>query len=357
MDGGVRSGVDIFKALALGARGVLIGRPWAGAGRRRGEGRRRPAEDVPGGASRRHGAERRHQDRADPAAPSRRRGQIQFNLKKERCATTPRGGTDERRAVSCADPGQLRRRGLFRRIRVPRRCISSRRWICVPRACARVLCLFEGVATGAADGDGAHAGQARHDPAAPRPRPRQRPREPAQRPTRLNAGRQRGRRPRDCSSQGMTRRSTSDIAGFARPVSSWSRTRAPRAKCGRRGGVRFRRPGRSRAALATLILPADTAWNPGRGRRGTARRHRAPATVGAEAIERVAPPAVSMAKRTALLMRGRASLAPDWRLRGGSGARRASACCATPCRRIQNSAPACGGRTHPLFRRVRSSRS
>lgn len=36
LDGGVRSGTDIFKALALGARGVLIGRPWvwalAGAG-------------------------------------------------------------------------------------------------------------------------------------------------------------------------------------------------------------------------------------------------------------------------------------------------------------------------------------
>jgi L-lactate dehydrogenase (cytochrome) len=28
VDGGARSGVDIFKALALGARGVLIGRPW-----------------------------------------------------------------------------------------------------------------------------------------------------------------------------------------------------------------------------------------------------------------------------------------------------------------------------------------
>jgi L-lactate dehydrogenase (cytochrome) len=38
LDGGVRSGADIFKALALGARGVLIGRPWvwalAGAGER-----------------------------------------------------------------------------------------------------------------------------------------------------------------------------------------------------------------------------------------------------------------------------------------------------------------------------------
>lgn len=36
MDGGVRSGLDVFKAVALGANGVLIGRPWvwamAGAG-------------------------------------------------------------------------------------------------------------------------------------------------------------------------------------------------------------------------------------------------------------------------------------------------------------------------------------
>jgi len=31
MDGGVRSGIDVIKAVALGARGVLIGRPWVWA--------------------------------------------------------------------------------------------------------------------------------------------------------------------------------------------------------------------------------------------------------------------------------------------------------------------------------------
>ena len=37
MDGGVRNGADVVKALALGARGVLIGRPWVWAVAARGE--------------------------------------------------------------------------------------------------------------------------------------------------------------------------------------------------------------------------------------------------------------------------------------------------------------------------------
>jgi L-lactate dehydrogenase (cytochrome) len=37
MDGGVRSGTDVVKALALGARGVMIGRPWVWAMSARGE--------------------------------------------------------------------------------------------------------------------------------------------------------------------------------------------------------------------------------------------------------------------------------------------------------------------------------
>jgi len=37
LDGGVRNGIDVVKALALGARGVLIGRPWIWAVAARGE--------------------------------------------------------------------------------------------------------------------------------------------------------------------------------------------------------------------------------------------------------------------------------------------------------------------------------
>jgi len=46
LDGGVRSGIDIVKALALGARGVLIGRPWIWAVAARGEQGLRDLLDV-----------------------------------------------------------------------------------------------------------------------------------------------------------------------------------------------------------------------------------------------------------------------------------------------------------------------
>jgi L-lactate dehydrogenase (cytochrome) len=37
MDGGVRSGLDVFRARAMGADGVMIGRPWAYAVAAQGE--------------------------------------------------------------------------------------------------------------------------------------------------------------------------------------------------------------------------------------------------------------------------------------------------------------------------------
>jgi len=37
VDGGIRSGLDVVKALAVGARACLIGRPWAYAVAARGE--------------------------------------------------------------------------------------------------------------------------------------------------------------------------------------------------------------------------------------------------------------------------------------------------------------------------------
>jgi L-lactate dehydrogenase (cytochrome) len=37
MDGGVRSGTDVVKAVALGAKSVMIGRPWVWAIAARGE--------------------------------------------------------------------------------------------------------------------------------------------------------------------------------------------------------------------------------------------------------------------------------------------------------------------------------
>jgi acetolactate synthase-1/2/3 large subunit len=166
-----------------------------------------------------------------------------------------------------------------------------------------VLCLFEGVATGAADGYGRMAGK------------------PAAVLLHLGPGLANG-----LANLHNARRAstpivnvvgdhatyhlqydaplTSDIVGFARPVSSWicesksARTvgadaaRAVQAACSAPGGV------------ATLILPADTAWN--------AASHAAPplprigpATAPQAAIDEAAE-LLRNGKRSALLLRGRA---------------------------------------------------
>ena len=166
-----------------------------------------------------------------------------------------------------------------------------------------ILCLFEGVATGAADGYGRMAGK------------------PAAVLLHLGPGLANG-----LANLHNARRAatpivnivgdhatyhlqydaplTSDIVGFARPVSSWicesksARTvgadaaRAVQAACAAPGGV------------ATLILPADTAWNE--------------ASHAAEPLPQIGPSVASAAaideaakllrngKRTALLLRGKA---------------------------------------------------
>ena len=60
-DSGVRSGADAFKALALGAQAVLVGRPWVyGLALAGADGVRAVMEHVLGRARPDHGAGRRH---------------------------------------------------------------------------------------------------------------------------------------------------------------------------------------------------------------------------------------------------------------------------------------------------------
>ncbi|HMO46464.1 MAG TPA: acetolactate synthase large subunit [Rubrivivax sp.] len=164
-----------------------------------------------------------------------------------------------------------------------------------------VLCLFEGVVTGAADGYGRIAGK------------------PAATLLHLGPGLANGLANLHNARRAATpivnvvgdHASThaqydaplaSDIAGFARPVSSWihSSTSALTVAADAARAVQAARaaPG----GIATLILPADTAWN--------AAEHAAPplpdiapAAVSAEAVEGIAR-RLGNGKRTALLLRG-----------------------------------------------------
>jgi len=56
---------------------------------------------------------------------------------------------------------------------------------------------------------------------------------------------------------------TSDIEGIARPVSDWIRTSTSSADVGRDGAASVAAARVAPGRVATLILPGDTAWNPG----------------------------------------------------------------------------------------------
>lgn len=127
-----------------------------------------------------------------------------------------------------------------------------------------VLCLFEGVATGAADGYARMSGR------------------PAATLLHLGPGLANGlanlhnaRRAEspvinivgDHASYHLQYDAplTSDIAGFARPVSHWIH-RSPSSQAVAADGARAVQAARSAPGkIATLILPADTAWNPADG--------------------------------------------------------------------------------------------
>jgi acetolactate synthase-1/2/3 large subunit len=115
----------------------------------------------------------------------------------------------------------------------------------------------------------------------------------------------------------------SDVAGFARPVSGWvhaSMSSSDVAADGARAvAAALAPPGQ----IATLILPADTAWNPAEGPAPALPRPQ-PAAVSDAAVDRAAK-ALRSGKTAAILMRG-AALQPEGlglagRIAGATGAR------------------------------------
>ena len=166
-----------------------------------------------------------------------------------------------------------------------------------------VLCLFEGVATGAADGYGRMAGK------------------PAAVLLHLGPGLANG-----LANLHNARRAatpivnvvgdhatyhlqydaplTSDIVGFARPVSTWiCESRSARSVAGdaaRAVQAAMTAPG----GIATLILPADTAWEAASHAVGPLPTQ-GPAPVAGAAVDAVAA-LLRNGKRSALLLRGRA---------------------------------------------------
>ncbi|MFO1187954.1 MAG: acetolactate synthase large subunit [Alphaproteobacteria bacterium] len=164
-----------------------------------------------------------------------------------------------------------------------------------------VLCLFEGVATGAADGYARltgmpaatllHLGPGLANGLANLHNAR-RARVPVVNVVGEHAG----------YHKALDAPLTSDIEGFARPVSGWIRTSRSTEEVGADAAAAVAASLSAPGQVATLILPADTAWTEG-GRIG---EPIAPTKARAVARERVAEVAAALktAKRLAFLLNG-----------------------------------------------------
>jgi len=116
---------------------------------------------------------------------------------------------------------------------------------------------------------------------------------------------------------------TSDIKGFARPVSDWIHSSGSALTVGADAARAVQASREGAGQIATLILPADTAWSQADGVASPLPVPR-PALVGADTIERVAALAQS-GVRTAFLLRGKAlqgrGLAAAGKIAAKTGAR------------------------------------
>ena len=94
----------------------------------------------------------------------------------------------------------------------------------------------------------------------------------------------------------------SDIAGFARPVSGWVHSSTSALTVATDGARAVAASLSPPGQIATLILPADTAWNDAEGAAPALSRP-IPSRVSDDAVDRVVV-ALRSGKRAAILMRG-----------------------------------------------------
>ena len=200
-----------------------------------------------------------------------------------------------------------------------------------------VLCQFEGVATGAADGYGRIAGKPACTLLHLGPGYGNGVGQPAQRPARLHADRQRDRRPRHLSPP--VRRAAElrhRHPGQAQLAVGRSRPTAPTTSAGLAAeavAASYGPPGGS----ASLILPADCAWSPATGE-GPVIAQRPARPAPADTRSRP-PPAIRAAKKPVVLIGGRPAARPAWRRPGACGRRRAGRL-PTPSSPARRAAPA-----------------